>query len=119
MIVLPMDKAIADELGLPRHLDQVTDRAHPIYSHQVKDELEGIMADYAQTLESVANAGQDHVMPNYSLSKAKLESLSKTIYAKIVSNVRPPGYDGTLNTVLGPPRRRPAAPRVLGKRKAQ
>ncbi|PTL80675.1 AHH domain-containing protein [Vitiosangium sp. GDMCC 1.1324] len=117
MIIVPMDKAIADELGLPRHLDQVTERAHRTYSLQIKDALGEIMNDYAKTLEEVAQAGQDHVMPNYSLTKAKLEALSKNIYGQITSSARPPGYDGTLNTVLGPRQKPPSTPRVLGKRK--
>ncbi|WP_224361969.1 AHH domain-containing protein [Hyalangium versicolor] len=118
MIILPMDKVVADELRLPRHLEEVTRKSHPKYSSQIKNRLGEIMNDYASVLDQVAQAGQDHVMPNYALYKTKLETLSTDIYSQITSSTRSPDYDGTVNTVLNPKSTpKTSTPRILGKGK--
>ncbi|KYG07376.1 hypothetical protein BE21_02575 [Sorangium cellulosum] len=99
MIILPMDRAVAGTLNLPRHLDEVTGRSHADYSGRVKLRLQTILNEYKQDIEAELKKGKGHTKLKHKLCKEKLEDLSEEIYKAIASAARNPGYDGTLETI--------------------
>jgi hypothetical protein len=76
MIMLPLDKEIADALGLPRHRQTVSHWNHAAYSNHVKGELKKILQALKQELV-------EHQSPTYSNLKDQIEALSKRLYPQI------------------------------------
>jgi A nuclease family of the HNH/ENDO VII superfamily with conserved AHH len=97
MIILPGDSAIAGVLNLPRHLDRLTDRAHPGYSKMVKQRLNSIINDYKSDVEGELPKGKEHVKVKHALAKSRLEALSTEFYGLITAPARAADYTGTLN----------------------
>ncbi|QDE65700.1 hypothetical protein BHS09_01010 [Myxococcus xanthus] len=80
MILLPMDRRVARTLQLPRHRLTSEHRSHRAYSNHVRDKLK-------KYLKLVQKAVQKHEGPpaDYKACKSKIEALSETLYAKIIS----------------------------------
>jgi hypothetical protein len=92
MVILPMERRVANALGLPRHLlrdeggpnDKMEFFSHADYSREVEGKLRDIVNDYKSLLDaSSEEAGEEHRKAPGQLSKEKLENLSKTIYKEI------------------------------------
>ncbi|MCC7212033.1 MAG: AHH domain-containing protein [Candidatus Brocadia sp.] len=79
MIMLPMDKAVADAIGLPRHRKTAAHWHHSSYSKNVKNQLEKIFNNLKQELVP-------HKNPKYKNLKDQIESLSESLYDKIKSS---------------------------------
>jgi hypothetical protein len=76
MIMLPLDKEVAEALGLPRHRQTVSYWNHSVYSKHVKGELKKIFSALKQELV-------EHKNPTYSNLKEQIEGLSKRLYPQI------------------------------------
>lgn len=97
LIILPMDRAVATALGLPRHLkgDQaqphekepgekrrMTD--HPDFRRRVSLRLVPILTPYKTLAENAKkDAEKKHDTPSFRLSKAQLDVLSRQTYESI------------------------------------
>jgi hypothetical protein len=77
MVMLPLDKAIADALNLPRHRKRASDFNHSVYSKHVTTELKKIFSGLKQELV-------DHKKPKYKNLKDQIEALSVALYPNIV-----------------------------------
>ncbi len=82
MIMLPMDKVVADALGLPRHRKRPTDFNHSVYSEHVALQLEKLFSQLQQEL-------LDHKKPKYSNLKKRIEDLSEQLYTLILQTSGP------------------------------
>jgi len=95
MILLPMDKEVGLHLQLPRHLslDDESDEfdPHPKFNHvayngKVEKRLDSILQDYMEKAQQVKQGEVKCEMKEMSsLSKVKLEKLSKDCYDTIIS----------------------------------
>lgn len=95
MIILPIDRRVAEALGLPRHLlgherapnssEPATRREanHPDYDRRVRILLRPIFNQYKSIVMKSLN--QDHPEPPDKLAKEQLENVSKTVYAAIIT----------------------------------
>lgn len=82
MIMLPMDKPVAEVLELPRHRKTATVRSHKAYSRMVKSELDSIISEIGKKLKA-------HEARNYSDVKKDIESLSERLFDAIVQSEAP------------------------------
>jgi hypothetical protein len=102
MMILPMGAAVADALGIPRHLhgDQgVTRFSHPDYDAEVLTMLEPVMSQYAAM---VKKATPVHEAPPTKLSKDQVVTVSDTIH-ELIKGVT--SVDCSLDTFFGGPSR--------------
>ena len=76
MIMLPMDKLVADTIGLPRHQQTWAEQSHSAYCNRVKLRLKEIFAPLKDQMEQ-------HQTREYDVAKGQLESLSDTLYGNI------------------------------------
>lgn len=95
MIILPMDRAVAETLGLPRHLlghqakvgedlfGKRKETDHPNYSHRVRILMRPVMNQYRAIM--AAKLKEDHPGPPNALAREQLEQVSRTIYKAIVT----------------------------------
>ena len=92
VMLLPMDKEVAIVLKLPRHLvleDETTiveataKFDHVGYNNTIKKSLRRVILDYSRTCDQ--ELSKTCVEPSFSLSKRKLEKLSKTAYDAIIA----------------------------------
>jgi len=98
LLLLPQDKAVAAILALPRHIQlkendepdlaaMCTD--HPVYNKMVKEMdsgLNDIVKEYAKTCDkAIKKADKNHDEPKATLSKSKLESLSRKLMKMILN----------------------------------
>ncbi|MFY0570110.1 AHH domain-containing protein [Archangium lansingense] len=95
MVILPMDRAVAEALNLPRHLlghqakvgedlfgtREETD--HPNYSRRIRLMLRPVMNQYRAIM--AAKLKEDHPGPPDALAREQLEQVSRTIYKAIVT----------------------------------
>jgi hypothetical protein len=92
MIILAMDRAVSEALGLPRHLlgheagpNELEGREemdHPDYSRRVRMMIRPVMNQYKKlVMEKLKNAHPD---PPDALAKEQLERVSETIYRSIL-----------------------------------
>ncbi|MEZ6138540.1 MAG: AHH domain-containing protein [Pirellulaceae bacterium] len=79
MVMLPMDKAVADAIGLPRHRLTAKHRSHQAYSNHVQSKLDKIVQRIKQKLV-------EHQDPKYKKMKKDIESLSKKLYKAITQS---------------------------------
>src|SRR5262245_42003499 len=101
MMILPMGAAVADAMGLPRHLhgDQgVTRFSHPDYDARVLTMLKPVMDQYAAM---VKNKSEDHKEPPTKLAKDQLISISDTIHSAIKALKKRRALRGSLDSVFG------------------
>jgi hypothetical protein len=82
MIMLPLDKEVADALRLPRHRQTAAHRNHSVYSDYVAEELKKIFSKLKQELV-------EHKEPKYKPLKDQIEALSKSLYKAIKNSVSP------------------------------
>lgn len=98
MLMMPQDREVAAILGIPRHIqlkenDEATLAAmctdHPVYNQMVKEMKSGlntIVKDYVAICDkAIKKADKKHEEPKATLSKAKLESLSRKLMSMILN----------------------------------
>jgi hypothetical protein len=94
MIILPMDRTVADALGLPRHLlgdesnehEPIQDRRvadHPDYSRRVKLMLRPVINQYKRLMKQKLN--EEHPSPPDALAKEQVVRISETVYRAITT----------------------------------
>jgi hypothetical protein len=83
MIYSPMDEEVAKALNLPRHLDRLAMRDHPIYKARVTSGLKRIIDKYKRLCDDEIK--KNHPDPNPKLDKAQLEKLSGDCRTAIVA----------------------------------
>jgi hypothetical protein len=82
MIMLPLDKEVADALKLPRHRQTAAHWNHSVYSDNAKGELAKIFSALKQELV-------EHQTPKYTNLKDQIETLSRRLYTQIKNSVSP------------------------------
>ncbi|CAM2064989.1 AHH domain-containing protein [Sulfidibacter corallicola] len=81
MIMLPIDAEVSDSIQLPRHRHTARHRNHVSYNNYIKDQLEPILSAMAKDIK-------DHNVPNYSVSKQRIDNISKKVYKEITNAIR-------------------------------
>lgn len=94
MVILPMERSVAARVGLPRHLkgDDVSPGekpekfSHKDYSNRIENEVKSALSEIKQTVANALNKTEGtHDVPNFTLSKKKLEQLSRSVYDGITT----------------------------------
>jgi hypothetical protein len=95
MIILPIDRAVAESLGLPRHLlgherqpdsEEPSSRRetdHPDYTRRVRIMMRPVMSQYKRLV--LEKLKEDHPEPPDALAKEQLVRISKAIYRAITT----------------------------------
>src|SRR5690242_9403618 len=78
MILLPMEKEVANALQFPRHRQTALQPSHKAYSDNVESRLKDIFD------KLVKKQLRKHEVPKYNDCKTALEALSKELYDSIV-----------------------------------
>ena len=86
MVILPMRKVIADALGLPRHISQIDAEPgvkpeqcdHSIYSTNVRDRVEPIIADFASEIDM-----KQHDVDAPAFAKDRLVGISQSLFMQL------------------------------------
>lgn len=79
VIMLPMDKLVADTIGLPRHQSSWTARSHRAWSELVKSRLEQIFNPVKEQIKA-------HEKRDYDVARSDLESLSESLRKDILGS---------------------------------
>ncbi len=79
MIMLPMDKQVANAIGLPLHQASWAAQSHPAWSKYVKGKIESIFHDIKDQMEA-------HKKRDYDAAKSELESMSETLRNEILTS---------------------------------
>jgi hypothetical protein len=86
MIILPMGKAVAAALGLPRHIAGIEAEpgvskdlmAHKIYSANVEKEVKKVLRRYARQVD-----GEKHEEDADEVTKIELETISENLFIRL------------------------------------
>jgi len=79
MIIVPFDDEVARAIKLPRHLSTATHMDHPMYTCNVKAQLDKVFSAYEA---EIIDNGCDAKLPHSDI-KDQLEALSKRLYKNI------------------------------------
>lgn len=86
MVMLPMDKAVANAIGLPRHRVTASCRSHSTYSNHVKTQLNKMMQKIKDKLDA-------HKKPSYASLKDDIVALSENLYSQITASTTSQSLD--------------------------
>ena len=82
MVMLPMDRPVAEAMRLPRHRQTAVIRSHAGYSKHVAGRLEKILNPLAKRLKN-------HEAREYDSVKSAIESLSEQLFKAITTSIAP------------------------------
>jgi hypothetical protein len=104
MMILPMGSAVANALGLPRHLNGDEGGAKEFFNHpDYNTRIKGLVTPVIDKYKGLVKKKEEHGEPPDKLAKDSLVSISQTIRAAIKAlSKRPPLPNHSLSSAFGP-----------------